>query len=368
MNILFISDSCDFKKGKGIVSKSNLDILNEIFGVENVTVIALKGITGSNDFDKYQNKCYPYQGYISKYQSLFNLITMRHNHLSSMIEKDVKVKILESDLVFIDDSNFGRLNKFCFDNKIKSICFFHNIRRDLVIKWFRHYGVKLLPSCFATIYNENLAAKYSDISMVLNYRDSILYKKFYNKEPEFVLPVQIKENKEIKIEKKEIIYDLLFVGADYYPNVEGLRWFVANVLNDLPELILTVVGFGMEKYREEFKSIKNLKIIGTVDDLSHYYLSSKIVISPIFEGGGMKVKVAEAFMYGSYIIGTTESATGYNKLEDFIVCDDANHFKVNILNIIKKAEKNNYFSLINREEYKSMHNFKSKINDIRKLL
>ncbi len=36
------------------------------------------------------------------------------------------------------------------------------------------------------------------------------------------------------------------------------------------------------------------------------------IISPIFVGGGMKVKTCEALMYGKNIIGTSESFEGYD--------------------------------------------------------
>ena len=51
--------------------------------------------------------------------------------------------------------------------------------------------------------------------------------------------------------------------------------------------------------------------MGPVDDLSEYYLKADIVITPIFDGGGMKVKTLEAVSYAKCLIGTTESLHGF---------------------------------------------------------
>lgn len=55
-----------------------------------------------------------------------------------------------------------------------------------------------------------------------------------------------------------------------------------------------------------------MKIIGTVECLSTFYNNSTAVIEPIFYGGGMKTKTAEALMYGKVIFGTNEAFEGYD--------------------------------------------------------
>lgn len=368
MKVLFISDSCDFKKGKGVVSKSNLEILNEIFSPENVMIIALKGISRKNDFSKYnENEMVEFQEYKNKYQSLFNLLQLKHNHLSFSTEKKITKIIEKSELVFIDDSIFGRLSRICYNKNVKSICFFHNIRRNLAFKWLKYHGVKLLPSYISTLYNESLAAKYSSINIALNKRDAELYKHYYRRDIDYILPVQIREPECFSLVRKAIVYDLLFVGADYYPNIEGLRWFVKKVLPLVPHVNLAVAGFGMEKYIDEFSTIGNVHILGTVDNISDLYLSSKIVILPIFDGGGMKVKTAEALMHGNYLIGTRESLIGYEETDDIFICDDEFSFKNNILDVLKNNNKN-WFSVLNRNLYIKNHNFKYKSSEIEELM
>ena len=55
----------------------------------------------------------------------------------------------------------------------------------------------------------------------------------------------------------------------------------------------------------------NVELVGAVDDLEPYYLGAKAVIAPIFDGSGMKTKVAEALMFGKRVVGTSEAFSGY---------------------------------------------------------
>lgn len=68
----------------------------------------------------------------------------------------------------------------------------------------------------------------------------------------------------------------------------------------------------MENYRAEFEKYSDkVHAIGTVDSLKEWYVDADLVVAPIFEGGGMKVKTAEALSYGKHFIGCTESLEGY---------------------------------------------------------
>lgn len=371
MKVLFVSDSCDFKKGKGVVSKSNLGVLNEIYGVDSVSVFCLKGISGKNDFKDIGNDIFEYQGYKGRYNSLFNLITLKHNHLSSYTEREFLRVVDGFDLVFIDDSNFGRLNRLCSKRHIKSVCFFHNIRRSLSKKWLKYYGFKYLPSYLSTLYNEDCAVKFSDITITLNERDALLYQEYYKCKPTAIFPVQIKDTMcSESIIKYQFKNEILFVGADYYPNVEGVKWFAKNVLPELEHTVLKVVGFGMEKYKTELESAGNNRIVvlGTVDDLSFHYGSAGIVIMPIFEGGGMKVKTAEALMYGCIIVGTKESFIGYDITENMFESNTKEEFLLNINKAFKVSKENNGFSQLNRDVYDRNHDFLKSVDEIKRVL
>jgi len=59
-----------------------------------------------------------------------------------------------------------------------------------------------------------------------------------------------------------------------------------------------------------------------------WYLGASFVIAPIFDGSGMKTKVAEALMFGKRIVGTPEAFTGYEEhvAEVGVVCRTQGEF------------------------------------------
>ena len=246
------------------------------------------------------------------------------------------------DIVFIDNSVCGKVLQVIKKKypNVKIISFFHDIEiYKMKEDANRIFKLKLLYKTFAK--NERLTVLYSDRTVVLNARDRKLFVKAYGKEPDYILPVCIPSHSSYSKEYyhiKNTKLRLLFVGVDYYPNVNGIRWFINNVMNYLNNYaVLSIVGRGMEKYANEFNS-SSVNTIGTVDNINEYYQQADVIIAPIFQGGGMKVKTGEALMNGKIILGTEESLMGYYEMvpsyliNRIIKCNDVESF----VNSIKK--------------------------------
>ena len=103
---------------------------------------------------------------------------------------------------------------------------------------------------------------------------------------------------------------VLFVGGGFYANMAGIVWYARNVAPTVPVKTL-VVGMGLDSIKAELQRCSGIEVVGAVDDLSPWYLGARFVVAPIFDGSGMKTKVAEALMYGKRIVGTVEAFTGY---------------------------------------------------------
>ena len=90
---------------------------------------------------------------------------------------------------------------------------------------------------------------------------------------------------------------------------------------------LVVVGKGMDALAGEL-SRENIEVHGFVDDLDAFYYRADIMVLPIFSGGGMKTKTAEAMMFGKTIFGTAESFIGYDLDHDKAgaLCGTADEF------------------------------------------
>ncbi|MBQ3608555.1 MAG: glycosyltransferase [Bacteroidaceae bacterium] len=255
----------------------------------------------------------------SKYSTFFNLIFGYMNGLTlknvSQIIKSISKN--KNCIVFLSSSKMGKIASIIKKNypQVKIIIFFHNIEKQYTKEEYRiNPTLKNWFISKVTAYNEKLSCQYGDILIVLNNRDKELLYKYYNRKADLLLPTSFEDKYDKKkasiIHKEKLLFTLLFVGNAFFANIEAINWFLSNVFPQLANCQLIIVGNGMDK--KISSTNKNIKIIGYVDDLSIYYYKCNVVISPIFSGGGMKTKTAEALMYGCPIIGTNEAFEGYD--------------------------------------------------------
>lgn len=218
--------------------------------------------------------------------------------------------------LFIAQSLMGRIAKFV-KRKYPSVVvvnFFHNIEVQYAHEYLKTSGFRALPFYLTVKWWEKVGCKYTDKFITLNKRDSDLLREIYSKEVTIELPTSFDDkfnedqsNRAVLNNKEQI--DYLFVGVAFFANMQGIQWLIDNVMPHLKGN-LYIVGKGMDKV--PFKNLTpNIHIYGFVDKLADFYYRARMVVSPIFVGGGMKTKTAEALMYGKSIVGTEEAFEGY---------------------------------------------------------
>jgi glycosyltransferase involved in cell wall biosynthesis len=147
----------------------------------------------------------------------------------------------------------------------------------------------------------------------------------------------------------------IFVGGAFYANVHGIEWFIKNVVPFI-NIELIIIGRGFELLKNKLEVPGKVSVVGDVASLDDWYNKAHFVVAPIFDGSGMKTKVAEALMYGKKIVGSVEAFTGYDAVTGKVgwICKNADEF----IMAIKDAQNsiNNSFDLELRilyEEYYS---------------
>lgn len=131
-----------------------------------------------------------------------------------------------------------------------------------------------------------------------------------------IVPVCVADNGAKFTENGKIIEEirLLITGSLWYgENCNGIIWFIENVCPLIKSKFkLTIAGSRpSDKLKELIKSKNFLKLIDSPKEMKPYFEESDLVIAPIFNGAGMKVKVAESLSYGKPIVGTVHAFEGY---------------------------------------------------------
>ncbi|WP_431272877.1 glycosyltransferase [Dankookia sp. P2] len=108
---------------------------------------------------------------------------------------------------------------------------------------------------------------------------------------------------------------LLFVGSDTAPNVDGLRWFLREVLprvrRAVPQVELRVVGkVGGAIGALPEAVARAVRILGLVPDLAPHYRDAAVVVSPLLVGSGLKIKLVEALSHGKAVVATSVTLQG----------------------------------------------------------
>ena len=312
MKIIFITtwdifDECGNGGCKG--SKKNYDLLCRKFGEENIIVIHMVLPTYVN-YGKNSANIIQYNQPNGNIQSLLCCLFMcKMHHFYDETKIMKKIKELQPDVVFLDGSIEGKLLKRAAP--YVQICFFHNIEADYAFNKVKNAGFFYIPSWIAAKFNERQAIKYANYIGSLNHRDSSILLNRYKRSTDFFIPVSFSDQFNEKKVKPNDTSRILFIGSYFGPNVDSLDWFVFNVMTKLPDISLDIVGRNFEKKKKDYSSYPNINVIGTVNNTSEYYYNHTVVVMPILYGAGMKVKTAEAMMYGRTIVASDEALEGY---------------------------------------------------------
>lgn len=330
MKILFITGH-EFtdkpQNGGQTCSLRNYEILRQIYGDENVYLCMF---TNRKSINITMNAIL-FPTHKNNMEMFMNTIMCR-NVCSRITVRAVKKYVLKMqvDICFVDSSTIGNLI-YNFKLKIPIVFFFHNIEKNYAWNKFRHEGFKYIVAYYSYYRNEKKAVEIADKIILLNERDEKELQKNYRRKADYFLPISFKDvfDKARINDAKTDQKVLLFVGSLFQPNVEGIRWFVDNVMSKLEKepFILKIVGKNLEKMKDELTR-KNVQVVGTVGNLSEYYYLADAVVIPIFYGDGMKVKTGEAMMYGKIIFATDEALEGYeiDDIEGVHRCNNSNMF------------------------------------------
>ncbi|MDF7801153.1 glycosyltransferase [Pontiellaceae bacterium B1224] len=176
-------------------------------------------------------------------------------------------------------------------------------------------------------------------------------------------------------EKNDVYeYDIAFLGSASPFNVEGIMKFDAKVMPIIkrmyPNVKVAVAGDV-----STCKALNKLNPdiydrLGRISQLSDFYRRSKLIISPIISGAGMKVKNIEAMSYGKAIVATAFSMDGINVVheESALVSTDWKAFAGDVLRLLADTSLREKIEGGVRKVFKKQYSFEFKRNFYEALL
>ena len=145
------------------------------------------------------------------------------------------------------------------------------------------------------------------------------------------IPICVDTQAEQVVKVAQAQKNVLILGTMYWPpNVEGVLWFGNEVWPILVEKVkgisLTIVGKNPpQDVRRLEDRYPNVRVTGYVPDLQPLLDNAGVFVVPLLSGGGMRVKIVDAWRWGLPIVSTGIGAEGiaYRDGENILIADNA---------------------------------------------
>lgn len=160
------------------------------------------------------------------------------------------------------------------------------------------------------------------------------------------IPICIDTQEKTAVARQAHPQRVTFLGGLHWPpNAEGIVWFAREVWPRIhaaaPEAVLTVIGKSPPGALQNPEApIPNLEVTGYVADVAPYLAETAVFIVPLHAGGGMRVKIIDAWSWALSIVSTTIGAEGlqYQDGSNLLIADDAESFATAVLHLLQEPE------------------------------
>jgi len=141
--------------------------------------------------------------------------------------------------------------------------------------------------------------------------------------------------------------NVLHLGTMFWPpNVEGVTWFLREVWprvrSELPGTTFTIVGKQPPEELAVLAKGQDVEMTGYLADPLPSLRRAQAFVVPLLSGGGMRVKIVEAWRWGLPIVSTTLGAEGieYRAGENILIADTPADFATAVLSLLREPGLN----------------------------
>ncbi|HEE9034866.1 TPA: glycosyltransferase family 4 protein [Bacillus cereus] len=257
---------------------------------------------------------------ISQIKSLYErslILHMKFSKYPSMYKKYFEELYNNSDII-IHESPYllGYDQYFSVDNKPR-IYNSHNHEYVLAKQiWHDKAAIDYLPCIYVL---EKKLVTYTDLIFATSQQEKDNMIAMYNINP---IKVKLAPNgvspSQWKIGKKTLKKHLvaLFIGSEYFPNIEAVRFIIHHLVDECPNIEFMIVGGCCNPFLHIKKP--NLTLLGRVPHKQklNLFLHADIAINPMFLGAGVNLKTIEYLSAGLPLFSTDYGIRGLNLKEN----------------------------------------------------
>ncbi len=282
---------------------------------------------------------------ISKWGALQNIFTTKSYHVSRF-ESASFVQILKDiledekfDIILLETIQLATYIPLLRQLSLAKIVIrSHNVEHiiwkqvadnqsSIFNKWYLNLQVKRLKTFELKSMNE------CDLLMTISQYDLDTFQSLGFSKKGIVVPVGLDLNtyphENLNVHN---LQKMGFIGSlDWIPNQEGLKWFMNTIWKELllsfPKLQLEIAGRTAPDWIKNI-SVPNTNYVGAPENAVTFINRNPIMLVPILQGSGIRIKILEGMALGRIIITTSAGlegipATNYSQI---IIADNLNEF------------------------------------------
>ena len=220
--------------------------------------------------------------------------------------------------------------------KVRSVLSTQNVDSQMLAERVRgahgREQIRLIKDALAMRASERRAARRADIVLAVSEHDQRHFERYSRHvlmapngvdDEFFDIPTGLPDNN-----------DVLFFGLFYYaPNEEGVArylkrgWPHLAASNQRARLLLAGKGMS-ESLARQVDGHERVVRLGFVPDLPDLLRRCRVVLVPVWHGGGTRLKVLEALASARPIVGTGKAVEGIGRKADSTRCSQKNRWSL----------------------------------------
>ena len=254
---------------------------------------------------------------------------------------------------------------------MESLALSHSNKLEDTIKNSDYDNItKYSRSCWQSIADEKYAMLNADFCIAVTDNDADFLNRLDNRKVNiiptcvstFAIINELEKYKEIVPEENSVCF-LGFFG--HWPNIEAMEWYLkdihALVKKAIPDYRFNVVGSGdISSIKRISEGDQNVIVVGQVDSIVPHLLKSKVCISPLISGAGIRGKQNQYSLVGRPSVTTSIGNKGleYVHEESVMIADKADDFATSIIKLLtdeqlyKKIQENSRMIAIENYSWK----------------
>lgn len=187
-----------------------------------------------------------------------------------------------------------------------------------------------------------------------------------NKLKHLVIPICVDPQAKPVILRAPDAHRVTFLGGLHWPpNAEGVLWFLdqvwSQVQSQAPDAVLTVLGKNPPPAVARRAEVDDhVEAPGYVKDVTPYLAESAVFIVPLHAGGGMRVKILDAWSWGLPVVSTTIGVEGlcYRNGENVLIADRPGAFAQATLRVLTQPEQANALGAAGRKTVEAHYDWR----------